>query len=439
MDEAPLETSWISQLKLLPISILLNMDKPLIVGYVKLLAFYIVSFTSCLIFSNYIESYVPLKFWLFNLFGSIQWIRMSALERCCNISKTTDILKSIAEQLNDSFSYLWIALQSNFLNDFGYGVQITRKDVEDCRKMLFAEDTYHCPILRHNLRNSEPISDIKFVTWDGAGSARSVDIASIPKAPPSLSPTPTNESLYIPLSSISKLKLAVSYAYNHEAFGKPKVLVVILDDKKMLPDVVAGLSQTGLDVVTYFKPEDRDKCENFLRNPKGALVTSGILFSGMEAASAIWVRGANPLFFNSNTRRVIDKICIICTDLRQVGKAWGYGLKVDPTFAQCSLPWPSILSKCNLSQCKGRPVCNSCQQVCHVSAGHEHGNHGIEWDWVQTVLHWVLPFTNQCSCDALGECKLTGQTFLDQTRSMDVWFFALFTILLSILCYSYSV
>ena len=169
------------------------------------------------------------------------------------------------------------------------------------------------------------------------------------------------------------------------------MLVVILDDEKLLDDVVAGLSLTGSDVITYYKPEGRDKCKEFLRNPKGALVTSGLLYSGMEAAPVIWVRGASPLFIKSNTRRVIDKICIICTDLRQIGSAWGYNLRMDSAFAQCSLPWSSILSTKLISQWKGRSVCNSCREVCHVSAGN---GPGLEWDWVQTVLHLVLPFSN---------------------------------------------
>ena len=130
--------------------------------------------------------------------------------------------------------------------------------------MLSAKNLFHCPILRHNLRNSKAVSDINFYTCDGAIYSESVDIASIPKAPPSLSPSVSEESLCIPLSSISKLKDAVSYAYNHEVFGKPKVVVVILDDEKLLDDVVAGLSLTGLDVVTYYKAKDREKCENFL-------------------------------------------------------------------------------------------------------------------------------------------------------------------------------
>ena len=253
VDEAPLEISWLAHIKLLPMSTLFTMNQPLIVGIVKLVALYIISFPPCLIFSNFMESYYPIISWLFILLGSIQWLIMSASEGSYSVSKTTDVLKSIADQLSDSSSFLWIALQSNYLHDYGnLRSQITKKDIKECRKMLAGKNLFHCPILRRNLRNSKAVSDINFYTCDGAIYSESVDMASIPKAPPSLSSSESEEWLYIPLSSISKLKDAVSYAYNHKVFGKPKVVVVILDDEKLLDDVVAGLSLTGLEVVTYY-------------------------------------------------------------------------------------------------------------------------------------------------------------------------------------------
>ena len=124
VDEAPLEISWLAHIKLLPMSTLFTMNQPLIVGIVKLVALYIISFPPCLIFSNCIESYYPIFSWLFILLGSIQWLIMSASEGSYSVSKTTDVLKSIADQLSDSSSFLWIALQSNYLHDYSFGSQI---------------------------------------------------------------------------------------------------------------------------------------------------------------------------------------------------------------------------------------------------------------------------------------------------------------------------
>ena len=419
VDEAPLETSWLPQMMLLPVYTLIAMNKPLTDSLVKLLFFYLFSSISCLFFSKIIDNYYPLLFWLFIISGSLLWLGMSAIifySQCLHkLSKTTNVLKSVVDQLNNSSSsFLWIALQSNLFNENGCGIQVQKKDMEDWRKILTASHRFCCPMLRHNLRNSKAATDLHFNTFIGTSTTvpRSVDIASIPKAPPSLSPTATENSLYIPLSSSSKLKDAVAHAYNHQVFGKPKAVIVILEDENLLDDVVAGLSQTGLDVITYYTPGDRDKCEAFLRNPKGALVSNGLLLSGMEAACVIWVRGPNPTNSNSNTRRAIDKMCIICTDLRQMGQAWSYGgtMIMDPTFLSCSAPWPSWFSRCRDKKCKcktpKRIMCNSCVQAC--------SNHSVGWDWAQSVFHWVLFFRNPCSCNALGECKLVDKTSLKE-------------------------
>ena len=421
-DEVPLETSWLTQMMLLPIHTLLTTNKPLVVGYAILLIFYMLTLGSSLFLSKYIDNYYPLLFWVFIPLGSILWLILSASVCFYNISTTTKVLKSISDEMINPSSHLWIALQSNFMADSGYGAQVEKKELEDWRKRLTADYSFCCPILQNNLRNSKPVSDIGMFTWDGAASASCVDRASIPKAPPSLPSTSAEESLYIPLSSISKLKAAVRHAYNHAVVGKPKVLVVILDDEKMIEDVTEGLSLEGLDVVTYYKPDDRHKCEAFIRNPKGALVTSGLLFSGMEATSVIWVMGTNPLFRKSNIRRVIDKICIISTDLRQMGNVGGFGLTIDPTFARCSLPWPSILSRCKARQCEGRIFCNSCVQVCLPSEGRGHGS---RWDWLPTVRHWLLlPLTNPCSCSAMIQCKLEDENCFNQ----DLWIYACFVL-----------
>ena len=124
----------------------------------------------------------------------------------------------------------------------------------------------------------------------------------------------------------------------------------------------------------------------------------------MEAASVIWVSGINPPSKRSNMLRSIDKICRILTDVRQVRHLSGYGMISDPTYATCSLPWPSVLSRCNT--CEGEmALCNNCAQFCHFV----HGHSNLEWDWKHTVRHWMLPFTSQCSCDDNGCCKLKVQ------------------------------
>ena len=246
----------------LPILFIPPTNKPLVVGYTTLITFYIVAFSFSLILSTYINNIYPLLFWLFMVFGSISWIIISATVCFLNISRTTEVLKSIDNLVNDPSSYFWIALQSNFFQEISFGKQISKSDVQKSRETLSFDKLFYCPVLSNNLRNSKPVTGFSLgYTWDGTETAACVEAASIPKAPPALSSTSMEKSLYLPLSSIFKLKEAVKHAYNHEVMGKPKVLVVILDDRKMLKDVEEGLA--GLNIVRYYEPEDRDNCEAF--------------------------------------------------------------------------------------------------------------------------------------------------------------------------------
>ena len=82
--------------------------------------------------------------------------------------------------------------------------------------------------------------------------------------------------------------------------------------------------------MTYTLPKDFKDCENFLKNPVGALITTPQLFSGMEAANVIWVKeGVTFALQRSNKLRAIHKLCVIDTNSTSVLA----GFKVDGTFA----------------------------------------------------------------------------------------------------------
>ena len=171
VDEVPIETSWYTGMGQLPILSLLTTNKPLVVGYTIQLTFYIVAFIFSLILSTCIDNNYPLLFWLFMTVGSIAWLVVSATVCFYDLSKTTDALNSIGDLVNAPSSYFWIALQSNFFREEGFGVQPSESDVEKMRKNLIAQDLFYCPVLRNNLRNSKPVTAFSHVTWDGNATA----------------------------------------------------------------------------------------------------------------------------------------------------------------------------------------------------------------------------------------------------------------------------
>ena len=390
VDEAPLETTWWRILLTFSKSASLSRNKPLVANYVALLATFILSLICGLVSSQLLSSYYPCLISFMFVFLTITWLVVGNVTSSTSYYPTGLLLTSLPPFLGSSTSTLWIALQSNYIHDYGIAKSGSKKELEDWRKSL--APTFCCPVLRHNLRNSHLVPKVGFFTWDGAQANHAVDIANSSPPPPSLSPTIVSTPLFIPFSLLSNLPDAIFHAY--EKLEKPTTLVILLDDKKMLNHVKKGLGQAGLTVATYLEAGDEAQCKSFLRDPVGALVTNGLLFSGMEAATIIWVKGFNPADRRSNILRAIDKLCIISRDLGQCKSMWGF--QKDSTFAQCCLPWPSILIKCS---CPGQPIiCNTCSIVCHP--------HKREWTWSPTVVSLFRPFNNPCMCKASGVCKL---------------------------------
>ncbi len=95
--------------------------------------------------------------------------------------------------------------------------------------------------------------------------------------------------------------------------------------------------------MTYTQPKDFTDCENFLKNPDGALITTPQLFSGMEAANVIWVRIGYNALQQSNILRAIHKLGIIDTGSNFGRSTAGAGFKVDGTFAKCHKTWDGLL------------------------------------------------------------------------------------------------
>ena len=164
--------------------------------------------------------------------------------------------------------------------------------------------------------------------------------------------------------------------------------------------VEAGLKKEGLDVVTYSTPEEKGSCEAFLSKPSGALITNGILFSGMESSCIIWVTGDNSVMVNSNKQRAIEKICVINTEMKDCATEFN-NMGIDDTFAKCHSPWLSRTYMC--VSCPNKPaLCPSCSVACHPDCK-------SLWVVASFLFQFILPSFcsyNPCSCASSGKCKL---------------------------------
>ena len=177
----------------------------------------------------------------------------------------------------------------------------------------------------------------------------------------------------------------------------PTPLVILLQDPAHHQQVEAALTQRNIHVVTYLGPSHLAACETFLTNPRGALVTTGTLFSGMEGASVVVVRKrVRGEMARSDRLRAIEGLVTIASD--PIDGASSCGTEVDPRFASCHLAWGATLYRC--TTCRPTPIlCYHCRIVCH-------GDCKTEDPILRTHLHTLLPLTS-CSCHTTNMCKLT--------------------------------
>ena len=315
-----------------------------------------------------------------------------------NLSKTSTIILSLPDLLPPE-SNLWMALHSAPLTDNIKGLlkNVKREEVEEMRTTLGAK--FVCPSLRHNLRNSYTVATTGIKIWSGMTyGSEALPCATPPPAPPFLTGGTKFKPLLIPLSSVNQLGDVIAHAYNR--LDKPEAFVILLDKMSLKGSVEAGLKKIGLGVVTYSTPEEKGSCEAFLSNPTGALITNGILFSGMESSCIIWVTGDNSIMVNSNKQRAIEKICVVNTDMKDSATEF-YNMGIDNTFAKCQSPWLSRTYMC--VSCPNKPVlCPSCSAACHPDCK-------SLWVVASFLFQFILPSFcsyNPCSCASSGRCKL---------------------------------
>ena len=310
--------------------------------------------------------------------------------------ETSSLLKTLPALLPSTSSFIWLALHSSPLTDFTKG-NLPKDELDNWRSSL--TPTFAIPTLKHNLRNCNEVAIVKGIdagTTLSSGQSTALPTAPAPRPLPTLPPTPVCLPLFLPLHSASQLGGAVKHAFT--SFESPATLVFLLDVIKLHDIVKTSLVQEGLSVVTYTLPKDFKDCENFLKNPVGALITTPQLFSGMEAANVIWVKdpGKNKLP-QSNTLRAIHKLCIIDTGSSFGRMTDANGFKVDGTFAKCHKPWNGNLFWCK--SCNSKPICHHCACIeCHQSCDKEIAV-------FRTFLHWILNY-NPCSCKSSGCCHL---------------------------------
>ena len=364
------------------------------------------------------------------------WVLLGLAILPHDIAKTRTMLESLPKLNSFNSSCFWMAIHSFLINDVSFGFGTSKLSAEQIKEFSISlAGTYSSPTLRHNLRNTHAIGKIGItsnVKW--VNIAPNVPKAAPPRVPPTLQAAESSRPLYIPVHSISQLDAALKRAHAH--LEKPKTIVVLLDEERLVKPIETALACLPLCVVTFTKPAESQNCEAFLKNPEGALITTSLLFSGMEAETVIWVRGAKNEMERSNRQRAIHKLCVIDTNANYCRRA-RLDFRVDGTFAKCHLPWPANMHECwmykiskclscNHENCPRKPrmlICSHCKVVCHdyekvrippdlppLSSTCSNPTYISDSDlstneMYRNIWHWFVP-NNSCFCQTMGQCKL---------------------------------
>jgi len=320
-----------------------------------------------------------------------------------SLSSTGSLLISLPDLLPPSAT-LWIALHSAPLTDTHMaGGMISSKALEDWRRSL--TKTFSCPFLQCNLRNTPQVFKILDVNWlyyqgdeepSISDRSKALPVAGPPPLSPSLSTSPPTSPILLPLSSPSKLPEAMAHLLT-VLLPTPLVdhpVVVLMDDPAYHQQVEDALTQENIPVVTYLNPSHLASCETFLSNPQGVFLTTGALFSGMEAITTVVVQGRGLVgeMKRSHKLRAIEQIAIIDFNPNFASIR---GAKADGKFTSCNLAWGAKVYKCNT--CPSNPLlCPHCVLVCHGDCETE-----VAMGKVQNLL-----LNRTCSCHSSNKCKL---------------------------------
>ena len=307
-----------------------------------------------------------------------------------SLSSTASLLLSLPHLLPPTAT-LWIALHSAPLTDTLMTLRmISSKALEDWRRSLTS--TFTCPYLQFNLRNTPQVFKVLFVNLASWGvlsdRSKALSIAGPPPPSPSIPTSPPNSPLILPLSSPSKLPAAMA----HLLTTLPNPLVVLMDNPAYHQQVEAALTQGNIPVVTYLNHSHLASCQTFLSNPRGVFLTTGALYSGMEAITTVVVRERGLLreMKRSHQLRAIERIAFIDMNPNFVSIR---GAEADGRFTSCHLGWGATVNRC--TTCPSNPLlCPHCMLVCHEDCETE-----------VVIGKAFIPLTS-CSCQSSNKCKL---------------------------------
>ena len=305
-------------------------------------------------------------------------------------------------------SHLWVALHAkSFKDETLRNNQITEARLNRLKGKLASPrngQAFTIPNLFVNMRNTSEVcraaQNISTDFREGGRYDTAISTA-VTAAPPPPAPktNPCRQSTFLPLAHHALLEESLAFAYRDLVGVLPgsettKTVVFLTDLLGDISRITAGLVKTGVSpsVITEYKAAtDLAALELFLAQPSGILITSAQAFSGMEAATVVYVGLVSEVNRSAILRAVEQSIWIKLITKHPVAAD---GFILDPKFLSCFPGYGSSFYTCLSCQAT---VCSSCALACHT----EERGCITQYSFVATHKKIFL-FTGGCYCGNNG-------------------------------------
>lgn len=293
----------------------------------------------------------------------------------------------------------WLSFQSNTTADIIDAKATFGPSLQEMKETL-KKNGFIFPILRANMRNSQPISNVT-VNQEGSRYYKmsgQIEIltSSVSGQTPLLIPV-NQKDVGKRLGNVLKCALTYTETNNQN-------WVVLHDGRTFssheIQNVLCNITNNGIQIYDPEKDEETsiNNLTHFLNHPKQILVIQDYLFTGCESSNIIYLnsdRGFVDQPIRCSLLRAVEHLILIFV----INNEYGYynnfnGFNLEPTFLKCvnqiETAW-----KCNT--CHIRYLCKSCSIGCHKS-------------------HQLKQVSNRhsikiCQCNASSTCKIYHNRF----------------------------
>ena len=282
--------------------------------------------------------------------------------------------------------FLWVAFQSNTLNDRCGTTKEFQPKFEEMIESLRKEFHFYSPKLALNMRNSSEVGELAQTLRSDYGDRKITSIIESLPAPKSSVTSAKPTFFPMPSKDFHQKENCDEILKRTTENGQIKVILIAGADDYDLEMfrhaiVECGINEEDIFIHTFKSNNTKEDIAKFLQNQNGFLICEAELFTGMEADSVVycvrdWDRDKN---MRVNVTRACSKLNIIYLYIKDHGNIIDFSsIRLDPTFMTgCEEEMKRFAHQCLTCEKNGNMhndkvvdnntiiVCKSCFIGCH--------------------------------------------------------------------------